>query len=164
MSVTFVTNVFFGKEVYLLRKIIKRHCRTAYFCIVKLKVVFLSFLFVVTALFNSVRISFTYLHYYADPSGFIEKLCENKDRPELNCNGKCYLMKVLNQKKQSKEKPSEEITYKEITLFVEKAPEKPTFAVQVFDVNELPYYINYYSFLIGESLLDPPQASFQIVV
>jgi hypothetical protein len=25
----------------------------------------------------------------------IEQLCENKDKPELQCNGKCYLMKQL---------------------------------------------------------------------
>ena len=37
----------------------------------------------IVMLFNSIRISFTYLHYYLDPAGFIEKLCENKDKPEL---------------------------------------------------------------------------------
>ena len=27
----------------------------------------------------------------------IEQLCENKDKPEMQCNGKCYLSKQINQ-------------------------------------------------------------------
>jgi hypothetical protein len=32
-------------------------------------------------------------------------LCENRDKPKLNCNGKCYLAKILKQQqdKQNKE-------------------------------------------------------------
>ena len=31
--------------------------------------------------------------------------CENIDKPELNCNGKCYLMKRLKSEQESNEKP-----------------------------------------------------------
>ena len=37
----------------------------------------------------------TYAYYNLDTVGFIEKLCENKDKPELQCNGKCHLKKVV---------------------------------------------------------------------
>lgn len=33
---------------------------------------------------------------------FVELLCENKDRPELNCDGKCSLGKLIQQEKEKK--------------------------------------------------------------
>lgn len=41
------------------------------------------------------RVPLTYSYYWLDQAGFIEQLCENKDRPELNCDGKCYLSQML---------------------------------------------------------------------
>lgn len=31
-----------------------------------------------------------------DVDSFIEQLCENKDKPEMQCDGKCYLTKITN--------------------------------------------------------------------
>ncbi|KAB8154853.1 hypothetical protein EZY14_002925 [Kordia sp. TARA_039_SRF] len=45
-------------------------------------------------LFNSVKGSLAYGWYVLDIDSFIEQLCENKDTPELECNGKCYLTKL----------------------------------------------------------------------
>jgi hypothetical protein len=33
--------------------------------------------------------------YYVNQEYVAEELCENQDRPELDCNGQCYLMKQL---------------------------------------------------------------------
>jgi hypothetical protein len=33
--------------------------------------------------------------YYVNQEYVTEELCENQDRPELDCNGQCYLMKQL---------------------------------------------------------------------
>lgn len=40
----------------------------------------------------------TYLliEYYTYQKSYIEKFCENKDRPELDCKGKCHLSQSLN--------------------------------------------------------------------
>ncbi len=35
-------------------------------------------------------------------------LCENRDRPQLNCNGKCYLAKKLKQQQDKKDKETTE--------------------------------------------------------
>ena len=35
-------------------------------------------------------------------------LCENRDRPQLNCNGKCYLAKKLKQQQEKKDKETTE--------------------------------------------------------
>lgn len=108
-------------------------------------------------LFNSLRISFTYLHYYMDPSGFIEKLCENKDKPELKCNGKCYLMKVLQQKENEKKNKEEAVEYKELILFVEALENEGS----LWEVNEqteqIPIYKNFYQYLFSTSIHPPPQ-------
>lgn len=54
---------------------------------------------------NSLKVSFVYSWYTLDIESFIEQLCENKDRPQLQCNGKCYLSKVsTNSSKQDEQK------------------------------------------------------------
>lgn len=50
---------------------------------------------------NSLRFSFIYSWYALDIDSFIEELCENKDRPELQCNGTCYLSKMMAEKDDS---------------------------------------------------------------
>jgi hypothetical protein len=35
-----------------------------------------------------------YSWYFLDLNSFVEQLCENKDKPELQCNGTCYLSKM----------------------------------------------------------------------
>ena len=45
------------------------------------------------------------------------ELCENKDVPEMECNGKCYLKKEL--KKDEERKSDEKITKVEVLLFCE---------------------------------------------
>ena len=44
-----------------------------------------------------------------------EELCENKEEPELECNGKCYLSKEL--EKDSERKNDEKTSKLEILLF-----------------------------------------------
>ena len=69
-------------------------------------------------LFSSIRVSITYAYYEIDPVGFIQKLCENKDKPELQCNGKCHLKKVAESNTDNKQEPAKFTSLKEITLFV----------------------------------------------
>ena len=49
------------------------------------------------------------------------KLCENKDKPELKCNGKCHLMKELDKASET-EKPindnSKKITLEKENLYI----------------------------------------------
>lgn len=46
--------------------------------------------------------SFILIEYYAFQKSYIEKYCENKDKPELDCKGKCHLSKTM-----SEEMPSD---------------------------------------------------------
>ena len=41
--------------------------------------------------------------YISNYDYIVSKLCENKDKPELQCNGKCYLSKMLAKSAQEEE-------------------------------------------------------------
>ena len=41
------------------------------------------------------------LEYVSDKESITEKYCENKDKPELQCNGKCHLKKEIAKKVKS---------------------------------------------------------------
>ena len=54
--------------------------------------------------------------YYANKAAYA-KNCENKARPKMNCNGKCQVMKKLQQEeKQDKQNPDRKTDHKEEIL------------------------------------------------
>ncbi|WP_146052814.1 hypothetical protein [Aquimarina sp. I32.4] len=68
-----------------------------------MRILFSILLFISFAIRPAIEIS-TVLYYQLNINTIVEKYCVNKERPRLNCNGKCYLMSQLNTKTQS---PSE---------------------------------------------------------
>ena len=51
-----------------------------------------------------------FIGFEANQTYIAKELCENKDKPEMHCNGKCYLMKKLKQaqdKEQKQERQSQ---------------------------------------------------------
>lgn len=107
-------------------------------------------------LFNIARISFTYMYYELDPVGFIEMLCENKEQPELECQGKCQLKKISQASSDDKE-PARIINFDEL-LFFTQAPcsfkLKPRdFAIKKSQTS----YVNHYRFRFNITVFHPPQ-------
>lgn len=47
--------------------------------------------FLFSTLFYNVRFSYLVFFYSVDNKTFTEAFCENKDKPELQCNGSCHL-------------------------------------------------------------------------
>jgi hypothetical protein len=102
-------------------------------------------------------VSITYIYYNVDTAGFIEALCENKDKPELQCNGKCHLKKITKTTNEEKNQPIELIDFKDILLYNQKnyshhlsdntLQKKPSF-----------FYLNLYSFKLLETCFHPPNA------
>ncbi|MDG4946741.1 hypothetical protein NMK71_09955 [Weeksellaceae bacterium KMM 9713] len=41
------------------------------------------------------RLSVTFFHYAVFNESFTEMYCENIDKPELECNGKCHLLQEI---------------------------------------------------------------------
>ncbi|PHR99867.1 MAG: hypothetical protein COA80_03235 [Leeuwenhoekiella sp.] len=84
----------------------------SYFCTVKN-------LIIVFALLLFLRPGFPYLEYALDYEYISTVLCENKDKPKLECNGKCYLMKALaeaSEKENSQKKKSSTSTIELLPL------------------------------------------------
>ena len=111
----------------------------------------------VLILYNSLRVSITYIYYNVDTIGFIEALCENKDKPELACNGKCHLKKITKTTNEENNQPINLIDFKDILLYNQKISSH-----QVDDIIHQSksnfYYNNLYNFKLLESCFHPPNA------
>lgn len=115
-----------------------------------------SFLLTSIIIFNSLQVSLTYAYYNLDTVGFIEKLCENKDKPELQCNGKCHLKKLVENNTNNDKEPIKAVNLKDITLFVVEFM-KYDFNRASFTNIQLGNYNNLYTFSLVDSLDRPPQ-------
>ena len=61
------------------------------------------------------------LHYWSNLKYYAEVLCENKERPEMHCNGSCAIAKELNAAEEGKanaEKNIPELSRLEVSAFV----------------------------------------------
>ncbi len=107
-------------------------------------------------LLNVLHIPLTYAYYYMDQSGFIALLCENKDEPELECNGKCHLNKVTQTETENNENPIPVILEKELVLFFQdpggKTPIRIVEKRSIFD-----NYLTHYTYTEAYTLFHPPQ-------
>ncbi len=123
----------------------------------KISSIILSIILATLILFNSLRVALTYTYYELDPIGFIENLCENKDQPELQCNGKCHLKKVSKSQNKEQKTPESIIDFKEIILY-------PNPVVDVI-LSDKDYtkkqgsiaYQNLYSFNTSNDCFHPPR-------
>lgn len=68
-------------------------------------------------LVNSFWATLTFSYYELDTIGFIERLCENKDKPELQCNGKCQLKKVAESYDKKQKTPERIIDFRDLVLY-----------------------------------------------
>ena len=127
------------------------------FALVKISRLIASFFLITLIFYNSLRISLTYAYYYLDMADFIERLCENKDKPELQCNGKCHLKKVTQTDTNDKQTPSKIIDLKRIVLFVEN-PSKHEFKNGSMDETRFVNYTNLYTYTAVYKHYHPPKA------
>ena len=105
------------------------------------------------------RVSLTFTYYKIDPIGFIEQLCENKDKPELVCNGKCHLKKVTESKSDDNNLPNQIIDFKEILLYYTNS-KKYSYEVKTVKQKSNILYYNHYSFLNEYDYFHPPKSRF----
>jgi len=122
----------------------------------KLNNIIISIVLSTLILFSITRVSFTYAYYELDPIGFIENLCENKDKPELACNGKCHLKKVTENSSDKQNSPVNTTALKEITLYnVTKLEYK---LVSLFVKKNVSFnYSNLYAYSSVQQIDYPPQ-------
>jgi hypothetical protein len=82
---------------------------------------------------------FVYAGFELNKEYIATQLCENKDKPQLHCDGHCYFMKKVKQV-QEKEKSNERQTQKSLfqEVFV-KSSSSVVFFSQVVDIVFTPY-------------------------
>lgn len=61
-------------------------------------------LLILCSVFASLSTLFVYAGFEMNQRYIAAELCVNKDKPQLHCNGKCYLMKKLKQAEEKEQK------------------------------------------------------------
>lgn len=106
---------------------------------------------------NSTKVTLTYAYYELDPIGFIDALCENKDKPELACNGNCLLTKMAKSQDKEQNIPENIIDFKELNLYQSSIAEL-VFPSKLFAKKHNPkFYQNLYSFSNTNDCFHPPK-------
>lgn len=99
-------------------------------------------------------------NYLINQDYIAEFLCINKDKPELECNGKCYLEKQLKEASEEKEKNLPAIAMEEYPIgiidFIIFLSEKPIIETSTCDVQ----YYNNYKFSYLNQIFHPPNKFF----
>ena len=128
-----------------------------YFCVVKISSILISILFLVITLANSLKIAGTIGYYAIFTEDFIESYCVNKERPELNCDGKCELSKLLMRETSNEAPPINlDLLKTEIVLFlVSSASFDLNYQSEVRSTN--PLYLNLYNFSFIQKTIQPPE-------
>ncbi|MBA4745023.1 MAG: hypothetical protein H2058_07180 [Muricauda sp.] len=105
---------------------------------------------------SNLRFSSMYVYYSLDRDGFIEQLCENKDKPELNCDGKCMLAQMLRAQAEDEE-PMPVIGWDEVRVFFMEIPSY-NIPNSIEDNPNSFYYSESYSYRFSDTLIKPPMA------
>jgi len=97
--------------------------------------------------------------FYLNQKTIIIEKCINKDKPELNCNGHCYLNKELNNYKtlNTDKEQSEQQLYIFTPNFVQTNSPFDFNLKELFLASHHFSYENFYSFLYASDLLEPPK-------
>jgi len=117
----------------------------------------ISILFLVITLATSLKIAGTIGYYALFTEDFVERFCENKDKPKLQCDGKCALSKILLQES-GDDTPTLnlDLLKTETILFLESSMQIDfsTKTDKSFTINE---YANLYCFSLVRKEIQPPQ-------
>jgi hypothetical protein len=118
---------------------------------------FTAFLLIFTVLTANFSRVYMYAAYELNKSYIASTLCENRDKPQLHCNGKCFFMKKVKQAAE-KEKRNERESQKNLIqeAFVNRAVtiRFSSQLLQVFNAPELPIVLPLHS----ASIFQPPRA------
>ncbi len=80
---------------------------------------FIAYLFLGAFLLHSASRVIVYFNYWLNQEFIAENLCENREQPQLECNGKCHLKKELDKDDERKQKDNKQQV--EVILFVSSA-------------------------------------------
>ena len=99
------------------------------------------------------------MEYYANYDYIANVLCENRDKPYLECNGKCYLEKQLNKSNHSNHDHKPTIPQIDFEKYPISQLDQFSYTVKNFNENYTHrFFVNKYTSQdFYNSLLKPPQ-------
>lgn len=106
-------------------------------------------------LFHNVRFTYLVSFYTLSNESFTELFCENKDKPELKCNGKCSITKAGKDLNKEKNDLTLNSFQKEITFYVHFLVSENSFDLPGTYLSNFEY-LNTYSFLFTKQITYPP--------
>ena len=100
-----------------------------------------------------------YLSYQLNKEYIATQLCENKDRPEITCNGQCILMEKLQQIDQNKEtEKSDQLMIFSLTFkYLHALPIQLVNGSQSVVSNDDAQLASFYSYQYLHSISHPPE-------
>ena len=117
----------------------------------------ISTLFVIISLASSLKTASVLSYYALFTDDFVERFCENTARPEMKCDGKCALSKMLLQETEDEKTPVNIDWLKtETILFVAPLISFDFLKLPQTELNELQYSV-LYDFHFSERINHPPQ-------
>ena len=96
------------------------------------------------------------IEFIIDQEYIAEFLCENTDKPELDCHGKCYLMQMLAEQEQKKQENLPSIDLSEYPIGFVDVFALPVRHASVSAPRIYPNHSNCYSYLYDYSDFHPP--------
>jgi len=97
-------------------------------------------------------------YYNINIEYIISELCENKDKPQLKCNGKCYLKKKLAKANEAEKQSAGILKQSELPAFISNSyhPE----SIRYIEIIILPGYLkDLYSLSFSRVIFHPPSIS-----
>ena len=115
----------------------------------------IAFTLIFVLLFSIMRNALMLSLYLVDTEDFVELFCENKEMPELECNGKCELSKMANQDDQKPERTSLIDNLQNEWVYYATAFESSIFNLKK-EINPAFEYQNHYLYLYSQPITHPP--------
>lgn len=94
--------------------------------------------------------------YVINQDYIAEYLCINKDKPAMDCNGKCYLMEMLEAENQQKKQNLPAIDLREYPIGFVNVLHIPALTHISIKPNINAFYSQHYNFLFNHTLFHPP--------
>lgn len=113
-------------------------------------------------LFSSITVNlsgiFVFAGFEMNKSYIANELCINKNKPELNCNGKCYLMNKLKQAQEKEQK--QEHQFQKVQLQMQEALPAFPFLFRQYSIAAINFSIRFNTGMPvarGSAIFHPPQ-------
>ncbi len=117
----------------------------------------ISTFFVIIALASSLKTASVMSYYALFTDDFVERFCENTARPEMHCDGKCALSKMLLQEAGDDQTPINlDLLKNENVLFVGPLVTFNFLQLPRTELNKLQYSV-LYDFYFSKRIIHPPQ-------